>query len=266
MASVNGHKPTGSGLEDQKVETESKAAELEEKPEDQPEHDSPDQQATVAKDDSQTEKSASDIVAEPSTDPAPSNNGGASGQTTDGSQAQTKGHTTYKLLDEVLDTKVAISPSGRAYRHPMLVDCALALGLLVAMGGFTIGMIKIYITHSAEQSITQRNYKAAIAILRGLPLPGFFMVYGKDPEELLNQALYLDAMDKLDANFEDQSALDELQKISAGSRFFDLAQQMIKDRSKPSPMKFEGSLQHEASPNDRVIEDKNILPEPEGKD
>ncbi|HEY9715393.1 MAG TPA: hypothetical protein V6C72_18110, partial [Chroococcales cyanobacterium] len=97
-------------------------------------------------------------------------------------------HHVSKILDEVLvDSAAAAAASSETYKHPMLLDLALALGLLVAMGGFTIGLAKIYITHSAQQSILQHNYKAAIVILKNAPLPGMFNMPGSDVEELLNQ-------------------------------------------------------------------------------
>jgi hypothetical protein len=176
--------------------------------------------------------------------------------------------TIYRLLDEALEAAPPPKQDegGRAYKHPLYVDFLLAGGLLVAMGGFTIGLMKIYITHSAEQSITQRNYKAAIAILKDAPLPGFFQVYGKDPQELLNQALYLEAMEKLDANSEDESALRELGQITPGSRFFDFAQEIIKDHTKPSATQLQGHTEHEASPSDRAVEDTKIVIPPEARD
>jgi len=185
------------------------------------------------------------------------------GSSTDGAVALTSGEsgdrphqTPYKILDDALQNRPKPKEGGRAYLQPVLFDCILACGLLVAMGGFTIGLFKIYITHSAEQSITQRNYKAAIAILRGAPLPGLFTVRGRDPQELLNQALYLDAMEKLDANSEDESAVHELTQIQPGSKYFDLAQQIVKEHTVPSSVQLEGAAQHEASPTDRVVEDK----------
>lgn len=170
-------------------------------------------------------------------------------------------HHVSKILDEVLEEEPS---KGTFIRHPMVLDILLALGLLLAMGSFTIGLIRIYVTHSAQQSITERNYKAAIAILRGAPLPGFFnfTAPGTDPEELLNQALYLDAMDQLEANSEDEAALRELEKIRPGSRFFETAQSIVKERVKRSPITLEGSASHEASPSDQAIEEpKPLLPD-----
>ena len=121
----------------------------------------------------------------------------------------------------------------RSIRHSMLLDLALGVGLLLAMGGFTIGLFKMYLTHSAEQSIIQHNYKAAISVLKNAPLPGFCNFSGSDPEELLNQALYLDAMDKLEVDNDASGALEELQQIIPGSRYFTLAQMIIEEHLHP---------------------------------
>ncbi|MBU6450548.1 MAG: hypothetical protein KGS72_02135 [Cyanobacteria bacterium REEB67] len=119
----------------------------------------------------------------------------------------------------------------KSYKHPMAIDLLLAVGLLFAMAGLTVSFVKTYITHSAKTSILQGNYKAAIGILHGSPIPEFFGGAGTDSsEDLLNQALYLDAMEKLDANRDDQTALQELAKVKAtqGSYFYDLAQDQFR--------------------------------------
>ena len=178
-------------------------------------------------------------------------------------------HSQYKILDDAMAAPTN-AETGRAYVHPVLFDCLLACGLLVAMGGFTIGLLKIYITHSAEQSIMQHNYKAAIEILKGAPFPGLFTVIqskGRDPQELLNQALYLDSMEKLDANGEDQSAIRELTQIQPGSRYFELAQEAVKEHTVPSSVQLEGQAQHQASPTDKVPEENTpIIPEAKEND
>lgn len=159
----------------------------------------------------------------------------ASGSSTSGaakSQKMTQHHVS-NILDEVLE-QPKLGTDKHGYKHPMVLDLILAAGLLVAMGGFTIGLINIYITHQAEQSIMQRNYRAAITVLKGAPLAGFFTMPGADPADLLNQALYLDAMERLDANGEDETALKDLEKIQAGSRYFDIAQEILKEHFEPS--------------------------------
>jgi hypothetical protein len=113
----------------------------------------------------------------------------------------------------------------------MAIDLLLAVGLLFAMAGLTVSFVKTYITHSAKTSILQGNYKAAIGILHGSPIPEFFGGAGTDnSEDLLNQALYLDAMEKLDNNRDDQTALQELAKVSPspGSQYYDLAQDQFR--------------------------------------
>jgi hypothetical protein len=136
------------------------------------------------------------------------------------------------------------------------------------MAGFSIGMFKIYITHSAKQSINQQNYKAAIGLLKGTPLPGFFNIAGsEDSVELLNRALYLDAINKLETNREDQSAIDELQEIRPGSGYFELAQDLLRDNSPPPKLQLEGGASHDADPSDpEVKEDKPIVPDDDAKD
>jgi hypothetical protein len=80
-------------------------------------------------------------------------------------------------------------------------------------------------------------------------------VKGRDPQDLLNQALYLEAMDKLDANADDPSAIHELTQIQPGSKFFDLAQEIVKDHTVPSSVQLEGNAEHQASAKDPVVEE-----------
>ena len=168
-------------------------------------------------------------------------------------------HHVSKILDEVLEEPEESGSSGK-FKHPMVLDIILAVGLLFAMGGFTVGLFKMYLTHSAEQSITQHNYKAAIAILKGAPVPGFFAIPGSDPDELLNQALYLDAMDKLEVDDDVDGALKEFQQIRPGSHFFTLAQEIIEENYTPSATTLQGgtSVTEQAAP---VQENKPLLPE-----
>ena len=142
------------------------------------------------------------------------------------------------ILDEVLEEpeETAI----RHNRHPLIVDFLLAGCLLATMGAFSAGLVKMYVSHSAEQSIIQRNYPAAIVLLEGAPFPDLFSPPGSEPKELLNQALYLDAMEKLNASSEDQTALKELEKIDASSGFFELAQETLKAHFKPSAVQLQG--------------------------
>jgi hypothetical protein len=118
--------------------------------------------------------------------------------------------------------------------------------------------------HSAQQSIFQHNYKAAIGMLKGVPAPGLFAIPGSDPDELLNQALYLDAMDKLEVDNDTDGALKELQQVRPGSRYFSLAQEILEENFTPSSTTLQAgtSLTEEAVP---VEEKKPLLP-PEPQD
>lgn len=169
-------------------------------------------------------------------------------------------HHVSKILDEVLEEPEP-PPNARKLRHPMVLDLILGVGLLVAMGGFTIGLFKMYVVHSAQQCIFQHNYKGAIGMLRGVPAPGLFSIPGADPDELLNQALYLDAMDKLEAENDTDGALTELQHIKPGSRYFSLAQQIIVEHFTPSSTTLQAGAT--ATPEEAVPveEKKSILPE-----
>jgi hypothetical protein len=171
-------------------------------------------------------------------------------------------HHVSKILDEVLEDRPASETSQR-FRHPILVDLVLAVGLLTALAGFAAGLMRMYIAHSAEQSIIKGNFKAAIAILRGTPFPGFFESPGSEPKELLDKACYLDAMEKLNAYSEDQSALKELESIEPGSPFFDLAQTILKEHFKPSAITLQGGTMHEeqVSP-DQASNDQAAIPQP----
>lgn len=131
----------------------------------------------------------------------------------------------------------------KTYKHPMAVDILLALGLLFAMAGLTVSFVKGLTTHSAKTNIMQGNYKAAIGILRSSPIPEFFGGTSADnSEDLLNQALYLDAMTKLDADRNDQTAVQELAKISSGSRFYDLAQDQLRQLAQPEAKPADSNL------------------------
>jgi hypothetical protein len=154
-----------------------------------------------------------------------------------------------QIFNELLEkTAPDVKADGPTYRHPVIIDGLLAVGLLVAMAGFTLGAVKIYIVHEARHDITDRRYTEAIAILKSAPLPGLFSVNGESPEDLLDQAHYLDAIEKLDADKGDQTALRELDAIRPGSRFFDMANN-IKDEHAPiSPIKIKGDVEHQATP------------------
>jgi len=165
-----------------------------------------------------------------------SNGNAANGSATNGTDTDTEA--INSLADKILSERLPIEapakpvrPQSKTYKHPMAIDLLLAVGLLFAMAGLTVSFVKTYITHSAKTSILQGNYKAAIGILHGSPIPEFFGGAGTDnSEDLLNQALYLDAMEKLDANRDDQTALQELSKVtpSQGSIYYNLAQDQFR--------------------------------------
>lgn len=169
-------------------------------------------------------------------------------------------HHVSKILDEVLEEPDE-STAPKRFKHPMWLDLILGAGLLITVGGFSIGLFKIYVTHTAEQCITQRNYPAAIAILKGTPVPNLFAMPGADTQELLNQALYLDAMDKLELQNDVQGAIRELGQIEPGSRFFKLAQEIIAEDFEPSSVQLQvGAEQTEHNPKP-IKERKSVVPE-----
>ncbi|MBP6746564.1 hypothetical protein KA344_15100 [bacterium] len=152
----------------------------------------------------------------------------------------------------------------KTYKHPMAVDILLALGLLFAMAGLTVSFVKGLTTHSAKTNIMQGNYKAAIGILRSSPIPEFFGGTSADnSEDLLNQALYLDAMTKLDADRNDQTAVQELAKISAGSRFYDLAQDQLRQLAQPESTPLELNMNSSNQSGSNLVAPNLVEPKPE---
>ncbi|MBP6595448.1 MAG: hypothetical protein KA255_20650, partial [Candidatus Obscuribacter sp.] len=107
----------------------------------------------------------------------------------------------------------------------------------------TISFVRSYIAHSAKTSIMQGNFKAAIQIIKGAPVPDVFGGAGaENSEELLNQALYLDAIEKLDNDRNDPSAPQELAKVSPQSRYYDDAQaelELLKQKKREAPVPIE---------------------------
>ncbi len=155
-------------------------------------------------------------------------------------------HHISKILDEVLEESSAEEAKPAKFRHhPMAIDFILALGLLIAMGGFTVGLMRMYIAHSAEVSIAKGDYRVAIALIEGAPLPDLFAPAGSEPKEILDRALYLDAIQRLDIKSEDEDAIKELVKIEPGSHFFALAQSLVSEHSKPSPITVSGQVSTE---------------------
>lgn len=167
-----------------------------------------------------------------------------------------------RFLDEVLED-TSQSPKQKRLAHPIVLDVLIGCGLLLAMGGFSVGLFKIYVAHSAQQSINQHDYRAAIALLRGSPLPGWFSFTGAAPDadELLNRALYLDSMERLEINNDDNEAISQLSKIQPGSHYFLLAQDTLRAHYKPSSRQLSGEASHDASPTDVDAEPKPIIPD-----
>lgn len=180
----------------------------------------------------------------------------------DSSTEKLQQHHVSKILDEVLE-ETAPTEIPQRMRHPMLIDIVLAVGLLTALAAFAAGLIRMYVAHSAEQSLIKGNFKAAIAILKGTPLPSVFEPPGSEPRELLDKAYYLDAMEKLNAYSEDQSALKELESIEPGSPFFDLAQVILKEHFKPSAITLQGGAsQDEQITPEQAAQNKSEIPQP----
>ncbi len=172
-------------------------------------------------------------------------------------------HHVSKILDEVLEDSDE-TPTASQIKHPMLLDLVLAISFLVAMGGFSLGLIKMYIVHHAQESIMRRDFKSAIGVLKGLPLPGFIAVPGaspeSDPQELLNQALYLDGIDKLDNKTDINGALNELQQIQASSRYFPMAQEALNENFEPSSTLLKMEVEH-TEKNPPAPDKKRFSPE-----
>lgn len=171
----------------------------------------------------------------------------------------TQHHVSHLLSDVLEDEKNAEEPPPiKGIRFPMIFDCLLACGLLVAVGGFTVGLFHMYIVHSASQYISEQRYDKAITVLKGAPLPQVFSRTGSDTEELLSKAQYLDAMDKIESNTDVEGALKELGEIRPGSKFFALAQEAINENTEPAPIMLQGGAEttEEALPN---AEDKQSL-------
>jgi hypothetical protein len=152
-------------------------------------------------------------------------------------------HHVSHLLSDVLSETEEKPAAIKGLHFPMIFDCLLGLGLLVAVGGFTIGLFHMYLIHSASQCISEQRYKAAISLLKGAPMPQIYARTGSDTEELLSKARYLDAMDKLESGNNVQEAIRELNEIHIGSRYFALAQQAINENTEPAPVMLQGGAE-----------------------
>lgn len=167
----------------------------------------------------------------------------ASGGTEEATKSGSQPHLSYRIFQDAIGD--VVPSSSPKFKQPMIFDLLLAAGLLVAVGGFTSGLIRIYVTHVAKDNINQHNYKAAINILKRNPVPDFFSGFGADPNELMNQALYLDSIDKLEEDPDNQAAINQLSKITAGSRFFSHAQQIVNEKTVPSEVLLKQSASKE---------------------
>jgi hypothetical protein len=53
-------------------------------------------------------------------------------------------HHISKILDEVLEESAAEEAKPARFRHhPMLIDLIIALGLLISVGGFSVGLLRM---------------------------------------------------------------------------------------------------------------------------
>jgi hypothetical protein len=152
------------------------------------------------------------------------------------------------ILKAVLDHEEASQQMAaiRPLPYPWIVDVVLGVGLLIAVGGFTLGLFKMYITHQAQHAMIEGNYQAAIHLLKGSPVPidivSFMGVRDEDPEEILAHALYLDAMHKISVDNDINGAKAELQQIRAGTHEFDQAQKILLENFQPSSTQLTGGV------------------------
>lgn len=164
-----------------------------------------------------------------------------------------------KILDEVLEEPVGAgvgqSTTGGKRFPLVIIELLLGLGLLVAVGGFVIGMLHMYVVHSAQQCINQEDYERAIVILRGAPVPELFCLPGSEAEEMLNQALYMEGLQRIKEG-DKAAGIRRLQEVRAGSRFFINAHKLIGESDEPASIMLEGGTEK--------IE-TNPLPAREGK-
>ncbi|MBX9685764.1 MAG: hypothetical protein K2X27_03620 [Candidatus Obscuribacterales bacterium] len=159
------------------------------------------------------------------------------------SKEQLSQHHVSHLLSDVLEDTESKPPSRRGFHFPMIFDVLLALGLLLSVGGFTVGLFHMYVVHHASQSISQQKYHAAIQMLKGAPLPQVFARPGSETEELLSKARYLDAIEKLEVGKDIEAAVKELGEIRPGSKYFALAQEAINENTEPAPVLLQGAAE-----------------------
>ncbi|HEY9792594.1 MAG TPA: hypothetical protein V6D22_19490 [Candidatus Obscuribacterales bacterium] len=157
------------------------------------------------------------------------------------------------ILKAVLDHEEASAEAMALKRlpYPWVIDVVLGIGLLIAVGGFSLGMFKMYVTHQAQNAIVEGNYQAAIHLLKGSPLPidlvRFMGVRDEDPEEILAHALYLDAMHRITDKGDIKGAKDELQQIREGTHEFEQAQKILLENFQPSSTQLTGGVVQNAA-------------------
>lgn len=203
----------------------------------------------------QASSSKQDEPAEESTEPGASSGGDGAAEPVEGRRTFSKIHVSH-ILDEVLEesaeTAALPEETRKRLRYPMFVDLFLGFGLLVAMGGFTVGLFNMYLVHAAADSINKSNYEAAVHILSGAPMPQVFAMPGSDTEELMSQAIYLDAFEKTKAGRIDD-AIQQLKLIKPGSKYFAGAQHLISDNTERAEILLEGGAETlETSPPPQV--------------
>ncbi|MBX9572013.1 MAG: hypothetical protein K2X77_24180 [Candidatus Obscuribacterales bacterium] len=162
----------------------------------------------------------------------------------DNSPPLTQHHVSHLLSEVLQEPQPEPTAAIRKVRIPIVFDVILAIGLLFAVGGFTFGLFHMYLVHSAAQAISEQKYKAAIVILKGAPFPQIFSRPGSDTEEMLSKATYLDAMDRLESENDVAGAIQQLNEIKPGSKYFNLAQEAINENTEPAPMMLQGGTEH----------------------
>ncbi|MBY0551210.1 MAG: hypothetical protein K2W95_28275 [Candidatus Obscuribacterales bacterium] len=207
----------------------------------------------TASSDSETHAVADEVksvAVEPASDarattPADGEAAPPAGEPADGRRTFSKIHVSH-ILDEVLEesaeTAALPEEAKKRLRYPMVIDLVLGLGLLVAMGGFTLGLFNMYLVHAATDSINKANYEAAVHLLRGAPMPQIFAVPGSDTEELMSQAIYLDSFEKTKQGRIDD-AIQQLRLIKPGSKYFSGAQHLIGENTERAEVLLEGGTE-----------------------
>lgn len=151
-----------------------------------------------------------------------------------------------EILGQALDSDVLSPPR---IRHPIILDALLSAGLLIAAGGFTLCLLQLYVAHTAQQCLIKHDYKSAIALLSSPPIPTrLSSTFGYNPEETLSEALYKDAMSKIEIQGNIIGGVKELEKIPPSSSFFYNAQKIIDEETTPSATTLQGGASVVAAP------------------